>query len=157
MKRITLPIVIICAFALIVISISCTITPFTSTLNKSASEVITGNYYLDGDLDHEYIQIISDSKMSFVGFDIDYLANYLVKEGTGLTGKDAEEFMIRHNLPYVFSEEIVFELDLSSLEICVKALSDTSEDFWVPNFRMQYDNHAIMFMGDEYLLDNIED
>ena len=56
MKKIILSIVIICALALITLSISCTITPFTSTSNKSASEVIVGSYYLDSDIDRgEYM------------------------------------------------------------------------------------------------------
>ena len=114
----------------------------------------TGNYYLDGDTENACIQIINDNTMRFINFDIDYLAYYLITEGTDYTGKDAEDFMKRHNLPDVFNEVIAFEFNVEDNNIYVKALSDSNEpnDALTVNYRMKYENKdTILFMEKLYI------
>ena len=114
----------------------------------------TGNYYLDGDTNNACIQIINDNTMRFLNFDIEYLSYYLIAEGTDYTGKDAEDFMKRHNLPDVFNEVIAFEFNLEDNNIYVKALSDSNEpnDALTVNYRMKYENKdTISFMEQIYI------
>ena len=115
--------------------------------------VVVGNYYLDGDKDNAYIQIIDSNTLKFVNFDIDYLANYLVYEGTDYRGKDAEDFMLRQNLPDVFKAEIEFDFNGTDNYIYVKALKDSNEDsVFTVNYRMKYENeNTISFMEEIYI------
>jgi len=118
---------------------------------NSVSTVYVGNYYLDGNKDNAYIQIINENKLKFVNFDVKDLTNYLVGEA-GHTGKDAEDFMERQNLPDVFYGEIEFEFDKNANAIYVKALSNTDYDPWVVNYRMTYaDKNTILFMEKTYI------
>ena len=114
----------------------------------------TGNYYLDGDTGNACIQIINYNTMRFINFDIDYLAYYLVAEGTDYTGKEIEDFMERHNLPDVFNEVIEFEFNEEDNNIYVKALSNSNEtnDAFTVNYRMKYENKdTISFMEKVYI------
>lgn len=117
---------------------------------KFAPTVASGKYYLDGDENNPYIEIISDNTMRFVNFDVGSLTDYLVREGTGLEGKEAEEYMTRHNLPNAFAEEIAFELFENS--IYVKALSEEAAGSPVVNYRMVYENETtLVFMEHTYI------
>jgi hypothetical protein len=133
----------------------------TACTTEKASEMIPpstvaiGRYYLNGDADKEnaYIEIVDDNTMKFVNFDIDYLANYLL-EATGYTGKDAEDFMERHNLPNVFNGEIEYEFDSPNSCLYVKALSpsnEPSDEYLTINYRMVYeDENTISFIEHKY-------
>jgi len=114
--------------------------------------VLTGNYYLDGNKQNEYIQIINDDAMRLINFDIDYLTKYLIEEGTDYTGKDAEDFMKRHDLPNLFNEVISFDYDETDHIIYLRALSKTSEDFLIVNYRMTHiDKNTILFLENIYI------
>ena len=149
MKKIMIPLILI--FIISTLNSCNSLDEAISKIETDMPTVIAGNYYLNGDKDNAYIQIINDTTMKFVNFDIYYLTDYLVYEGTDYRGKDAEDFMERQNLPNVFNEEIEFEFNITDNFIYVKALSD--EDFVLTvNYRMKYENeYTISFMEEIYI------
>ena len=148
-KRKILPVILAAIFISVFASCSSDL-PISDGLTVS-----TGNYYLNGDKDNACIQIINDNTMRFINFDIEYLAYYLVAEGTDYTGKEIEDFMKRHNLPDVFNEAIEFEFNETESIIYVKALSNSNEPneaFLTVNYRMKYeDKNTISFMESIYI------
>lgn len=116
----------------------------------SGSHVRAGNYYPAVSENDRHINILSGNKLRLVGFDIDWLADYLISEGTNFRGEEAEQFKKNHNLPDVFAQEIEYEFDESDGYIYLRALSADNADYLVANFRMAYDGETITFLEEAY-------
>ena len=117
-------------------------------INNAHTMVSAGNYFLDGNTDNACIQILNDTTLRLVNFDIEYLTYYIVYEGTDFRGQDAIDFMARQNLPDAFYEEIAFEFKTDNflyLQVC------EGEEGLTVNYRMEYiDKDSISFMENIY-------
>lgn len=108
--------------------------------NSKTIEVPIGQYYLDGNRDNEYISIIDGTKMQFVNFNIDELAQQVY---------DAAGFK-EEGVPEVFQSPNLYRLRKNGnrIEIYI-SLDEYSVGFII---RYNPQNQTMKFHDEEYKL-----